>query len=116
MQKLNICDPMDQLYTGFMSLRAKEKARKYGLFKVEHTGLEPVTSTLPVWRAPSCANAPLLMSLFENRSLPWEPCGFLYGPGGNRTRVRKPIPCGISHHSHFFDIPSTVRQMTGLQL
>ena len=26
---------------------------------VEHTGLEPVTSTLPVWRAPSCANAPL---------------------------------------------------------
>ena len=25
---------------------------------MEHTGLEPVTSTLPVWRAPSCANAP----------------------------------------------------------
>ena len=26
--------------------------------KMEHTGFEPVTSTLPVWRAPSCANAP----------------------------------------------------------
>ena len=26
--------------------------------KMEHTGLEPVTSTLPVWRAPNCANAP----------------------------------------------------------
>lgn len=26
---------------------------------MEHTGLEPVTSTLPVWRAPSCANAPV---------------------------------------------------------
>ena len=25
---------------------------------MEHTGLEPVTSTLPVWRAPNCANAP----------------------------------------------------------
>ena len=25
---------------------------------MEHTGFEPVTSTLPVWRAPSCANAP----------------------------------------------------------
>ena len=25
---------------------------------VEHTGLEPVASTLPVWRAPNCANAP----------------------------------------------------------
>ncbi len=27
-------------------------------FLVEHTGFEPVTSTLPVWRAPNCANAP----------------------------------------------------------
>ena len=27
-------------------------------FLVEHTGLEPVASTLPVWRAPNCANAP----------------------------------------------------------
>ena len=27
-------------------------------FFMEHTGLEPVTSTLPVWRAPNCANAP----------------------------------------------------------
>ena len=25
---------------------------------MEHTGFEPVTSTLPVWRAPGCANAP----------------------------------------------------------
>ena len=27
-------------------------------FMVEHTGFEPVTSTLPVLRAPNCANAP----------------------------------------------------------
>lgn len=27
---------------------------------VEHRGFEPLTSTLPVWRAPNCANAPLL--------------------------------------------------------
>ena len=26
--------------------------------EVEYTGLEPVTSTLPVWRAPNCANTP----------------------------------------------------------
>ena len=25
---------------------------------VEHRGLEPLTPTLPVWRAPNCANAP----------------------------------------------------------
>ena len=25
---------------------------------VEHRGFEPLTSTLPVWRAPNCANAP----------------------------------------------------------
>ena len=30
----------------------------YLLKKMEHTGFEPVTSTLPVWRAPNCANAP----------------------------------------------------------
>ena len=63
---------MDQLYTGFMSLRAKEKARKYGLFKVEHTGLEPVASTLPVWRAPNCANAPcfiIVPCFFEKASI-----------------------------------------------
>ena len=28
------------------------------LFLVEHTGFEPVTSTLPVWRASNCANTP----------------------------------------------------------
>ena len=28
----------------------------------------------------------------------------------------KPIPCGISHHSHLFDIPSAVHQPAGLQL
>jgi len=37
-----------------------------------------------------------------------------YGPGGNRTRVRKPIHSGISHHSHSFGIPSVSRRMTGL--
>ena len=25
---------------------------------MEHTGFEPVTSTMRMWRAPSCANAP----------------------------------------------------------
>ena len=42
--------------------------------------------------------------------------GFFYGPGGNRTRVRKPIPCGISHHSRCFNIPSALRPPTGLRL
>ena len=28
---------------------------------MEHMGLEPTTSTLPVWRAPNCANAPKQM-------------------------------------------------------
>ena len=42
----------------YFSFYATKKARKYGLPEVEHTGLEPVTSTLPVWRAPNCANAP----------------------------------------------------------
>ena len=27
-------------------------------FSMEHRGFEPLTSTLPVWRAPNCANAP----------------------------------------------------------
>lgn len=37
-----------------------ENIRNYVLFVlVEHRGFEPLTSTLPVWRAPSCANAPL---------------------------------------------------------
>ncbi len=33
---------------------------------VEHRGFEPLTSTLPVWRAPNCANAPfdLIVKLF----------------------------------------------------
>ena len=36
---------------------------------VEHTGLEPVTSTMPLWRAPNCANAPVFgKALF---ALPW---------------------------------------------
>ena len=39
----------------------KEKPRKpyvSEVFLVEHRGFEPLASTLPVWRAPSCANAP----------------------------------------------------------
>lgn len=35
------------------------------------------------------------------------------GPGGNRTRVRKSIPWGISHHSYSFDIPLQYRRITG---
>ncbi len=34
------------------------KANKHKAFGMEHTGFEPVTSTLPVWRAPNCANTP----------------------------------------------------------
>ncbi len=30
---------------------------------VEHTGFEPVTPTLPVWCAPSCANAPRMAEM-----------------------------------------------------
>ncbi len=37
-------------------MKLKGKARKK--LKMEYTGLEPVTSTLPVWRAPNCANTP----------------------------------------------------------
>ena len=38
---------------------------------VEHTGLEPVTPTLPVWYAPNCANAPLgtLYYIREQKSI-----------------------------------------------
>ena len=39
-------------------LRNVKKFLNFGTKKMEHTGLEPVTSTLPVWRAPNCANAP----------------------------------------------------------
>ena len=28
------------------------------VLSMEHTGFEPVTSTMPLWRAPNCANAP----------------------------------------------------------
>ena len=34
-----------------------------GWSMVEHTGFEPVTPTLPVWCAPSCANAPELAEM-----------------------------------------------------
>ena len=49
-----------------------------------------------------------------HKEKPLQMQGFSYGPGGNRTRVRKPIHSGISHHSHRFDIPSRTRPMTGL--
>lgn len=34
--------------------------------KMEHTGFEPVASTMPLWRAPSCANAPNNYIIREN--------------------------------------------------
>ena len=37
---------------------------------MEHTGFEPVTSTLPVWRAPNCANTPKWKQRGSN---PWPP-------------------------------------------
>lgn len=38
----------------------KSRRERYGIRDdvVEHRGFEPLTSTLPVWRAPNCANAP----------------------------------------------------------
>ena len=36
----------------------------YG-YLVEHTGFEPVTSTLPVWRAPNCANTPYSLIILK---------------------------------------------------
>ena len=41
----------------------------YLLKKMEHTGFEPVTSTLPVWRAPSCANAPCVKYIILRRKI-----------------------------------------------
>jgi hypothetical protein len=37
------------------------------VFLLEHTGLEPVASTLPVWRAPNCANAPNKGSIAQDQ-------------------------------------------------
>ena len=37
----------------------------YG-YLVEHTGFEPVTSTLPVWRAPNCANTPYSLIILKS--------------------------------------------------
>ena len=43
-------------------------------------------------------------------------CSSLFsGPEGNRTPVRKPFHCGVSHHSRSFDIPSAARQPAGLR-
>ncbi len=36
----------------------------------------------------------------------------LSGAEGNRTPVRKPIHQGISHHSHYFDIPNDKLQIS----
>ena len=46
----------------FINRMKAEKKEPWSLKvpKMEHTGLEPVASTLPVWRAPNCANAPKL--------------------------------------------------------
>lgn len=40
----------------------KRNSPKTVLFLVEHRGFEPLTPTLPVWCAPSCANAPYLFN------------------------------------------------------
>ena len=39
--------------------------------------------------------------------------GHADGPGGNRTRVRKPVHPSVSHHSIRIDIPSDLRPDTG---
>ena len=46
------------------------------LFLVEHRGFEPLTSTLPVLRAPNCANAPWVMKFW------WAIKGSNLGPTG----------------------------------
>lgn len=38
----------------------------------------------------------------------------LYGADGNRTRVRSLLHQGISHHSQCFNIPLSIRPLTGL--
>lgn len=40
----------------------------------------------------------------------------MYGGEGNRTPVRKPVYCGLYHHSHCFNIPSMNRPETGCSL
>lgn len=42
--------------------------------------------------------------------------GLVHGGEGNRTPVRKPIYCGLYHHSHCFNIPSMNRPETGCSL
>ena len=50
----------------FLSYK-KQKAQKCAFrFLVEHRGLEPLTPTLPVWCAPSCANAPYIYHRYVN--------------------------------------------------
>ncbi len=45
---------------GRLAAEQKEKSESnaFGLLGVEHSGFEPLTPTLPVWCATSCANAP----------------------------------------------------------
>ena len=38
-----------------------------GFFKMEHTGFEPVASTMRMLRAPNCANAPHNYPFYHNR-------------------------------------------------
>ena len=60
---VNNAEAREHLLTSFLSSIPNRLSNFFGKgwsknFLVEHTGLEPVASTLPVWRAPSCANAP----------------------------------------------------------
>ncbi len=54
----NVIEHVSDYLFDYLMISDAKKASKIKGLGVEHTGFEPVTSTLPVWRAPSCANAP----------------------------------------------------------
>lgn len=76
---------------------------------VEHRGLEPLTPTLPVWCAPSCANAPLIC--INKRVKKHSLCECLLNFGGRgwiRTieaktqQIYSLPPLAAREHSHMF--------------
>ena len=51
----------NRAFTSFESI-----AHKYAVHKnMEYTGFEPVASTMRMWRAPSCANTPSIISIAQ---------------------------------------------------
>ena len=42
---------------------------------VEHKGVEPLASTMPLWRATNCANAPQQFNIIADSAQPVKRCG-----------------------------------------